>query len=292
MRDRLAEKWAEFKRKAPYELDRTWMKLGFLGPQDWGPIDKYFIVSTGRTGTRFFSKFLRPLGVYALHEPRPTFLQLAIDYARGLVSREEAAQKIRRNRRAHCRDVKRKNLDVYAESNNRYFSLLAPLTDVFTDAKVIHIVRDGRDYVRSGMSRVWYTAEDDDPRLKASYFPQDHYYKQWLEMSRFAKICWRWQKKDGFIWNWVQEADRAITVEFEDIFKADDHRGVYRIADYICLPEKETEQMVEQMMNRKVNSTNNYAIPHWREWSQERKDKFTEIAGKHMKNYYGNTYFK
>lgn len=270
-----------------YKLDKLRARLRLLGEQDWSSIDKYFIVSTGRTGTKFFAHFLNQFSsVYAVHEPSPVFLRLGINYTRNKVTKLYATKKIDRNRRAHCRKVKRMGVDKYIESNNRLFSLLEPLSEAFNnDFKVVHIVRDGRDYVCSGMSRNWYT-EKDGSRLRAIYFSDDPYYDQWDEMSRFEKICWEWQKKDGFIYHSVKEMDNAITVKFEDIFKSDNFNGAYEIADYIGLPKDETDKMVDKMIDRRVNSTKDYAIPKWTEWDQKMRNKFDKIAGEHMKNYY------
>jgi hypothetical protein len=250
-------------------------------------VNKYFIVSTGRTGTKFFARFLNDFSsIYAVHEPKPAFLRLGINYARGKVTKSYAINKLERYRRAMFKKVKRMNIDTYVESNNRLFSLLLPLTEVFDDFKVIHIVRDGRDYVRSGMSRNWYTEQDNSSRLRASYFKDDKYCDQWGNMSRFEKICWRWQKKDGFIYKSIKEMDNVITVKFEDIFKDDNFKGVYKITDYIKIDKEEVEQMINKMMNRRVNSTKKYAISKWTEWDEDMLEAFDSIAGKHMKKYY------
>ena len=283
---------ARFNKDWPYKLDKLRMKLGLLKEQDWSELDKVFIVSTGRTGTKFFAHFLDEFSnVYGLHEPEPDFLELAINYARNKVEKIEAIRRIEKNRRALCRSVKRQRLEKYVESNNRFFSLLEPLDKIFNgNLKVIHIIRDGRDYVRSGMSRNWYNDKDEfakkDLRLKATYFPEDNYYNQWHQMSRFEKICWRWQKKDGFIYQNIDKIDNTIRVKFEDIFKTDDYKSVFTIAEYIGLPQNETERMIDKMMGKEVNSTKEYAISKWTEWDDERIDKFDEIAGEHMEKYY------
>ena len=272
----------------PYKFDRLRMRLRLLGSQDWSTEDKCFIVSTGRTGTKFFAHFLNQFSsTYAVHEPSPALLRLGINYARNKVTKQYATQKIERYRRPMCKQVKRENVDKYIESNNRFFSLLEPLNKVFKQSKIIHIVRDGRDYVRSGMSRNWYTEDDKShSRLRAIYFPDDPYYDQWDKMSRFEKICWRWQKKDGFILDSITNVSNVITVKFEDIFKDENYSGLYKITDYLKLDRSEVETMVEKMMNKRVNSTKDYEISKWPNWRSERKEKFDEIAGEHMKNYY------
>ena len=277
---------ANLNKNWPYKLDKIRMRLRSLGKQDWSDVNKYFVVSTGRTGTKFFAHFLDQFSsTYAVHEPAPTFLRLAINYATNNVTEKYAIEKIERYRRAMCKKVKRMGVNNYIESNNRLFALLEPLKEVFDDFKVVHIVRDGRDYVRSGMSRNWYT-DSDGSRLRAIYFPDDPYYEKWDQMSRFEKICWRWQKKDGFIYDQVEKMDNAITVKFEDIFKDDNFTGVHRIIKYLDLNEGEAEEIIDRMMNKRVNSTKNYEIPKWENWEQEMIEKFDSIAGHHMKKYY------
>ena len=278
---------AQLNKEYPYKVDRLRMRLGLLNSQEWSKVNKTFIVSTGRTGTKFFARFLNKLdNVYAKHEPKPDFLNLAIDYVRNRVKERKVINTIEKNRRALAKDVKRKEAEFYVESNNRFFSLLDFLDDIFNNFKIVHIIRDGRDYVRSGMGRIWYTKEDTDPRMKASYFPNDPYYDKWDEMSRFEKICWRWQKKDGFILDSIEDMSNVITVKFADIFKDKKHSGLYQICDYIGLDKSEVRKIVKEMMNRKVNSTKEYAISKWTEWDIRKKRQFDEIAGDHMENYY------
>jgi len=57
---------------------------------DWNNINKYFIISTGRTGTKFLAKFFNEIGnSIAVHEPNPEFLKLAINYAKNQVSKKD-----------------------------------------------------------------------------------------------------------------------------------------------------------------------------------------------------------
>jgi hypothetical protein len=273
--------------RAAYELDRARMLAGLLGPQDWSGLAKVFIISTGRTGTKFLARFLNQFReVYATHEPYPDFLPMAIDYARGRVAEDVAVERMMRLRRALRRHTARRGARIYVESNNRLFSLIAPLRRAFGRIKVVHIVRDGRDYVRSGMSRVWYTDRDRAPRLRASYFPEDPCFADWDRMSRFEKICWRWQKKDGFIQAGLDALEDYISLKFEDIFKDPEHAGMRRMLDYIGLPAEAAERGLARMMDRKVNSTRSHAIAKWTEWDSGLIDSFERIAGAHMRRCY------
>ncbi|MDZ7721311.1 MAG: sulfotransferase [candidate division KSB1 bacterium] len=269
------------------EIDTLFLKAELVPEQDWSNINKVFIVSTGRTGTMFFAKFFNLFpAVQSLHEPCPDFLDLALDYAQGRVSFESAAREIEKHRRVRCREHKRRNLDLYIESNNRYFSLLKPLRHVFPDAKIIYIVRDGRDYVRSGISRIWYKTTDTSPRLRADMFPSDPYYAQWDQMDRFAKIAWRWQKKDGFIHRDFQDLDNTLKVKFEDIFHDPERKGLYEITRFIGITDEQTRHYLNKMGNRKVNTKSQKAIPRWSDWDDHMKRVFDEIAADHMRLHY------
>lgn len=270
------------------EFDTRLLRYGLLPKQDWSSIQQVFIVSTGRTGTKFFSEFfnLFPGHIQSYHEPYPDFLKLAVDYAQGLVEFETALQEIEENRRVFYRDMKRRGIRLYIESNNRFFSLLKPLREVFPNSKVIYIVRDGRDYVRSGMSRVWYKEEDREPRLRADMFASDPYADRWAHMSRFEKIAWRWQKKDGFIYNGFQGLDNAIQVRFEEIFSNPARPGIFQIAQFIGISDDETRGYLEKMGNKKVNTNSKQVIPKWTEWDDDMKRAFDSIAADHMKLHY------
>lgn len=78
----------------------------------------------------------------------------------------------------------------YIESNNRLYSFINPLREIQPNAKFIHVVRDGREVVRSDMSRNFCTDMYKRYRIAASYFPNDPYYNSLDQMDRFEKICW------------------------------------------------------------------------------------------------------
>ena len=258
--------------------------LGLLRPVDWSTVDMTFIVSTGRTGTRFFGRFFDAFeGVYARHEPKPDMVGLGVEYAAGRVSFQRAAGVIEANRRAIGHEVKRRGASVYVESNNRFFSLLKPLRSVFPHARIVHVVRDGRDYVRSGLGREWYTGKDRFPRLTASMFPDDPWHDRWNTMDRFEKIAWRWQKKDSILSDDMADLDNTLTVRFEDIFTAPDRPGLFEITRFLGFTDSEVATQLQHMGSRKMNATQNPPLPPWAEWDTDLVERFDRIAGKHLR---------
>jgi len=273
-----------------YEFEKLLQNHEFLPSEDWSPIDTCFIISTGRTGTKFLAKLFDQYDdIFSIHEPDPDFLELGIGYAKGKYSFKTSKREINMNRRALCKKVKREKCSTYIESNNRLFSLIDVLIEEFANPKILHIVRDGREYVRSGMSRSYggyYSKEDPFPRIKANYFPEDPYYEKWEDMSQFEKICWLWQKKDGYILNDVENYDNTITVKFEDVFKQKGSPGLRKIANFLDFDENELKSKFADMESNRINKTKEYKIPKWEEWNKNMIKSFDEIAGEHMKNYY------
>ncbi len=258
--------------------------LRLLPPADWSGVDVTFIVSTGRTGTRFFGRFFDTFpGVYARHEPKPDMVKLGVEYAAGYVSFDRAAAAIERNRRAIGRGLQRLGASVYVESNNRFFSLLKPLRHVFPHARIVHVMRDGRDYVRSGLGRQWYTKEDRFPRLTARMFPDDPYRDRWEAMTRFEKIAWRWQKKDSILADDVAELENTLTVRFEDIFTTPGRPGLYEISRFVGFSDEVVTEHLERMGAEKMNSTRRPPIPRWPDWDEDLTRRFEEIAGEHLR---------
>jgi len=274
-----------------YEFDKFLQEYELLPPQDWSTINFCFITSTGRTGTKFLAKFLDNLDeIYSIHEPDPNFRKLSINYAKGKYSFNRAKNEIEINRRALCRKVKREESRMYVESNPRLFSLIKPLKEVFIEPYIIHIVRDGRDFVRSAMSRpygAFYSKGDTKPRLKANDFPDDDYYDKWNDLSVFEKICWYWKKRDEIIYLDMKDYSNGLTIRFEDIFKRiNDYQSVKEICDFLELEDEKAISIFKSMQENKINKTKQYSIPHWKEWDEGRKLKFNQIAGEHMKKYY------
>ncbi len=272
-----------------YEIDNFLTNFGLLSPEKWTMVEPIFIISTGRTGTKFLAKFLDQFNeINSVHEPNPDFLKLGIEFASQKTSIRKAENTILRYRTPMYRKIKRRNVKYYIESNNRLFSLIKPLVKAFDQPKILHIVRDGRDYVRSGMSRPYggYFSDGDTlPRLKATLFPEDEYYEEWDEMSKFEKTCWLWVKKDNFIFEDIKSYSNSITIKFEEVFKDENHTGIKKTSDFIGFDERKLLSIFKDMHEKRVNKTKEYSIPHWKKWSEKKKRIFDEIAGEHMEKY-------
>ncbi len=104
---------------------------------------RYFCLNSGCCGSTYLIRLLADNGwpgVY--HEKNPDFNQLGVTHFERPLNEVRLASLLRYTR-----------WDVFLEANNRLFSLARPLHRAFPGAKFIHLHRDGRQAVRSALSR-------------------------------------------------------------------------------------------------------------------------------------------
>jgi hypothetical protein len=141
-----------------------------------------YLLSPGRSGSKMLALALdlHPR-IRALHEPGDpaTMCALAFDAWRGPVAQERVDRALRRRPRGARRPPG--DPRVWVESAH-WHSMLVP----YLAARYVHLVRPGREFVRSGLPRPWYT-----DRQVPAWRP--HQLDPPEELStRFEKICWLW----------------------------------------------------------------------------------------------------
>ncbi|MFX0075456.1 MAG: sulfotransferase, partial [Candidatus Hermodarchaeota archaeon] len=149
------------------------------------------------------------------------------------------------------------------------------LKQSFPDATIIHLIRDGRDVVRSMMARK--TMTKDDPNTKHIYpLEGDPWKSKWSSMSRFEKLCWYWKTENEYLSLNLKDA-----IRFEDLISNYNyfHKNLLdplnlEISEDLWRKEKESPK----------NVTTNYTLPHWKDWDTETLDSFNNICGEIMKD--------
>lgn len=163
------------------------------------------------------------------------------------------------------------------------------------DPVMIHLVRDGRDFVRSAFIRELYTAwQPDSPILPRDDDPCAH---RWAGLSRFQQICWLWQHTNEHLASRIPDF-----VRFEDL-----------LSDYTVLEERVLRptglRVSRELWSREVNRPKNTSrrfrlrklargwisrnrrtsqltpIPHWTRWEPSMTAQFWEICGDTMRRF-------
>lgn len=125
--------------------------------------------------------------------------------------------------------------------------VLGKLLKLFPLLKIIHLIRDGRDVIASGLGRQWYTDEfyrnwtvtwfswSERGALCCPWFVEERYQDQWTAWNPATRAAYNWTRmvRHGLE---VAKAhpDRMLTVKYET-FAADVPRESERLADWARL---------------------------------------------------------
>ncbi len=140
-------------------------------------------------------------------------------------------------------------------------------------AKFFHLVRDGRNVVRSIMSREILGRTD--PLGHLTYPPPDDpYATRWKEMSRFEKVCWLWQCDNRYL-----RENIGLTLQFEKLITDYDYFKT-RLSDPIGFG---IPRATWQEYTRRIgNPTQVFRMDHWSGWSDSEREIFRNICGEEM----------
>lgn len=255
-----------------------------------------FIVSTGRAGSKMIARTLAVLPkVFAVHEPKPHLNTEAFGYWKKSHSNDKIRDKII-DKRSDLIDQVQGNQLFYIESSH-YCSHLVQILDELYDAKFIHLYRDGRNFVRSGLQRrTWYPNHSNkapvEERVKEylrrilrrnllldvgnswddhKLIPPNKY------ATRVEKISWLWVEINSIIINSLSELpkNKYTSIKLETFNKS----GVEKVLEFLQLnPASDSKQKMKEICTSKPNQTNSKRIQPFDKWNQKDQHSFWSIA--------------
>jgi hypothetical protein len=240
---------------------------------DWfNSLTTFFLLGMGRSGSQFFAEMLNNTNhTQIYHEPvTEDFLALAKAHK----SRENALGYIQKFRKKAMYVLgKEEGVKIYGESNSNLRFHAEALKLTIPKVKIIHVVRDGRDVVRSIMAMKHYTnnatghynltPNTDDPLLR-----------EWNSLSRFEKICWLWLNANERVREFAD-----VTLRFEELIT--EYNYFYEnIVVYLGIDISESQWKEE--VRRPKNITKKHSIPHWTKWEDELTKRFWRICKDEM----------
>jgi hypothetical protein len=232
----------------------------------------FFILGFGRSGTAFMANFLNQAqGAHVFHEP---VLEDIYAHLKAHYSPENAESYMQgfRKKEIYLR-MRHETSGVYGEANGILRCHARAIKKAFPDATILHLVRDGREVVRSHMSRRTMTIKNP---FSMSIHPlkSDPWSARWPEMDRFARMCWYWQEENARLRSIIGK-----TVQFEKILSSYEYFH-YEILEpcHIYIDKKNWE--IEIASPR--NITSNFQMPKWDDWTPEQQKVFREICGSEM----------
>lgn len=285
------------------------------------------VTSLGRTGTKFFAECFENIisGVTSYHEPdiihlapsrgdtiqklvstvsnvgyynllikksigKWSVIEISDKRISGQITDEAAARRLFRQRKNF---IESQESNVYFESNDGFYGLIDILPDIFDKQRVVYIIRDGRDWIRSKMDwaemynkgcikrmlgHTWLTARN---------FRDDDYYSSWSEMNRFERLCWAWEKLNRKALATLSGNPHAKMYKFEHIFKGEDRYNkleelIEFLFDHPGLNIGNAYKSHE-WLERKIHKSSRQ-FPAWTDWTSEQKNTFITICGSLMED--------
>lgn len=216
-----------------------------------------FILSTGRTGTQFFSRYLTDSchDILCLHEPKPSrrFKWYSNYYLSGKLSEEFIARQYYKTRR---KTLQQTDFSKYVESSNFMFGCLPGISHIAPYLSVIHLVREPASYIKSHLNKgFWhgikgFTARNIpgwveflDPAILRSGDPVWILAARWIYVNRVIQ-----QYRDQFPY---------LLIRFEDLFGEDIETGIHslnRIREFLHCPGL-TEDQQKHWLNQPANQS-------------------------------------
>lgn len=228
-----------------------------------------FVVSTGRTGTTFLARFAGDIGAEGCHEPGPWWLRhLSNAHVSGHLDHDRAVGLLRRQR-AHVGTS-----GPYLEASCLIYGLVGPLLDAFPEARVVHVVRDPRTYVRSGLSWGVHRAGGRPLNLlpyrrlaPPQFRPLDPRERvRWAADNQFARLCWAWSAMNQAMRAQGAGHERFRTVRFEDLTDPDlGPDTLAALASDLHLPVDRSR--LTELTATPVNASETEASVGWQSWS-------------------------
>jgi hypothetical protein len=225
-----------------------------------------FVLSTGRTGTKFIAEYFSRNypDVLALHEPKPSYRLRVLSNAHvdGKVSAGTLLAALRRDRKQITDKLTQR---LYVEATGYMYGCVDVL-DQFTAAPIIlHILRDPRDFVRSAHNYGSYSGRK---RLATLFFPY------WFPpvkqvLGRMAGHSWlqisaaKWAVINRVLFERGPRYPGYHLVRFEDIFDAQ-NSGLQQICGWLGLPFIADGRFSPK---EKVNQSYQERLPRWPQWT-------------------------
>jgi len=239
-------------------------------------MNKLFILSTGRTGSTFLYSLFKDVieETISREEEKPAFKRRGFELtSRAPTTWERYYFKVSRDWRMVTHSG-----NWFVESNCRLFSASELIRSVYPDARIYHVVRDGRTCVRSWLNRGRYTDADTATRLTPDMYGTIDI-TDWKTFTPLQKNAWSWTVKNRNI----QQGDPDEVFHFEDVFN-EPHDDLFRLLDSLDGLQYREEQ-IHAKLNERVASTDSYLFPRFPDWYEEWKTQFWDIAEEQMRTH-------
>jgi hypothetical protein len=249
------------------------------------------IISTGRTGTIFFSRLfadLYPTLAASYHErgnSRPLQILTNLHFSHILPkSGLKAAWKLFKSG-----EIESCERQFHIDANCFLYGIASLAPELYPNLKVLHIVRDPRTYVTSHLNF---------SRQKGTSFIANYFVPFWqpnpfligelplkraIGFTRLEKYCWIWNFKNRVMEGLEISITPYLRVRFEDLFNTGNPEEVFgKVTDFLGLPRVSD---ISERFLQPANTSAKTDFPEWREWTPQQAAHLDSFCGERMSKY-------
>jgi hypothetical protein len=240
-----------------------------------------FVLSTGRVGTKTLAALIGlARNVFSYHEPRPLLYglsKLSYEYS----DNADVSKVLQEAFFVTRQELMKRSLDCdmgYVESSPQVTFLAPFILKIVPNVRFIHLVRDPRDVVRSGMRRKWYEGHGAD-KTRIIPRPDSSAGREWESYSAFKKNLWLWNETNSWILKFTSgvPAERILLLHSEKIFGAREEtlRKLFTFVGSSLPPGRK----IAHVLGKKLNQQKTGTFPESEVWSNEMQCDLFKIAG-------------
>lgn len=240
--------------------------------------DTVFIFNTGRCGSQSIAKSLNTINeISAVHEPQPV---LARENILKWLDNMYGYEYFLPNtcgmlKKARGKEIKKvhKEGQIYIESSHFLSMFILDLYKLYPNALFIHLIRDGREVVRSGLNWGWYKMTDMNSikcTTQGNIWGVNGWYAPAYCKTRFTKACNYWNMQNAFINN----SFVSIPKEQQLVIKLEDNN-----LKPLC------DKLGVDIPKWKISNDKHGNTPHFKDWEENDKKIGMKIMKAGLKKY-------
>jgi hypothetical protein len=240
-----------------------------------------FVLSTGRTGTETMAALLSlARNVVSLHEPLPKlygFSRIAYEHFSDPVAQEMLTE-VFSSLREELLNMSLESGLGYVETSPQVTFFAPAIFAACPNARFIHLVRDPREVVRSGMRRKWFDGHMSD-KYRITPLVNSPAASRWGSYNPFQKILWLWSETNQWISHFLAALppQNKVMLHSEDVFSGDPDT-IHKLFDFINSPAPSNEQ-IKRLLGKKLNAQTSGTFPTSSNWTSEMQRDLKNIAG-------------
>lgn len=278
-----------FKNNRGLKIDELEFKKTVINSKEYRPV---FFLSTGRTGTEFFTKLLsNSETVQVYHSPSSLFCNAQSEligqgkvayemYMKYGFNDERANKLVSQIFMASREDLLYKTYlhnKIYIETNNRITFLAPALKYIFPNARFVYLHRHPGEFIRSGIRRKYYKSNSIHELGRLVPLEKTKYFKNWLEFDDIQKVAWLWNETNYFIDNYLETLNSNDYFRFN--FNQLTNSNIENLLDFLGIADINS-QLIKKSINKPINIQKTGSFPKYKEWNQSDKSKVIDLCEK------------